>query len=793
MSAIVKTLNFQKRKKQKINFFLKVVNFLIGINIFLLFLVWPLFFRGNTWQGIIFEKQIYLYFWLLFSLFLWFLKIILEKKIVLKITQLDYLLFLSIILISISSFFSVDQWRSFWGEFKDPAGSWVSILSYIIIFYFLFYNFNLQRLKLVLSAILVSGFILVVGELNIFLHLNFFSEKIRQYFLNNPFYSPANLGLFLASLNLILLTVILKIAANNILAQLWKKFILAFLLVYLLLDLLVITLLYQYIVGGALLLGNFIFFLFLLAKFVKIRTRWLWLPGVVFLFFLLLNLLIENKTFVKIDFPATINLNHQTSFQIAKESLKHNFFLGSGPATYKYAFSLRKPKEFNLTKFYSKHFSRGAGFLEESLTTIGFLGTMVWLWLLFFSLGWQFYYLYQSKNKDRIYSLGIFSAWLVLLVNLFWQKIDGINLFEVTLIGSLAWATIFYEFGQEKEKGVLFNFSPKIRVIFIFLFLFSSGGLIYLSAQLNKIYQADVKAQEALQLEKKDLEKSIDYMSQAIRLNQRETNYYLHLGQYYITLANQEAQKERAEQDINKIKDNLNKAIAIVVQAKNIAEKDVAVIEYLAMIYENAGFYVTDSLDLAEKNYQKALQLEPHNPQYYLKLGQIKLVQAKRKKKEQERKELALKAQKLLEKSIEEKNNLAESYYYLALTNEMLGKINEAIKTEQEALKIDPYNNRYLLALGRMYQKRNKENDNKIAEQIYEKIIQLDEKNITGHFYLGVLLEKRGEKEKAKIQYQKTIQLLEESNGRVDIIIKIKKMISNLDKGIKNTLENINL
>ncbi|MEI6204385.1 MAG: hypothetical protein WCP68_20750, partial [Enhydrobacter sp.] len=83
--------------------------------------------------------------------------------------------------------------------------------------------------------------------------------------------------------------------------------------------------------------------------------------------------------------------------------------------------------------------------------------------------------------------------------------------------------------------------------------------------------------------------------------------------------------------------------------------KDVSAIETLAQIYENTGYFVANSLAKAEENYNQALVFEPHNPVYYLKLGQIKLGALSGEKDEAKRTVILEEANTIFEKSVAEK------------------------------------------------------------------------------------------------------------------------------------------
>ena len=214
--------------------------------------------------------------------------------------------------------------------------------------------------------------------------------------------------------------------------------------------------------------------------------------------------------------------------------------------------------------------------------------------------------------------------------------------------------------------------------------------------------------------------------------------------------------------------------------------------ETLAQIYENAGLYVVDSLNLAADSYKRGLELEPNNPNYFLKLGQIKISLASTKKEEQDRRQLIQEANDLFEQAIEKKSNFDVAYYQLSLTQNALGEADKAIENAIKAVQMNPQKVDYAVSLARIYQLRGKEEDLKNAEQIYKAIIAQNDNDISAHFYLGLVYEKNKNKNGAKQEYQKVNSLLTGDNT-LETKKQIEKMISNVDKGIENTPETLGL
>ncbi|MFZ2881633.1 MAG: hypothetical protein WA019_01015, partial [Candidatus Moraniibacteriota bacterium] len=609
------------------------------------------------------------------------------------------------------------------------------------------------------------------------------------------------MGIIFSYLVPIFMTAILKIADlkthNQGVRKIQKVFILSALSLFLILDLFLIFVFHNYVLWIGFFVGLVTFLIFILTKIVRPNVRWVWLPMIIFMAAIVTFKLADVFPMNKVNLPVEVHLNYQASKSIAIESVKDKAIVGSGPATYGYDFSMHRPKAFNLEDFYNLRFFQGTGLLAEMLSTVGILGVFFLLIVILSFIGSQIYLLVKDKENNKLYSLGLFSASVVLLANNLFIRADGVVLNLTVIITALSLATLLFESKNEKNN---WNFSlkssPKFALALAFVFITVSTGVVFIFIYLGQIYVADMYAAKASKIASGDLEKAIGYLEKTIKLNNRESKYYVQIGQYYMGLANKEALREKDARDINKIQKYLNNSVLATAKAKDMSKNNVEMVESLALIYENAGLYIPESLTLAEENYKRAQELEPHNAIYNLKLGQIKISMAQSEQDADKKKQKVLEAKDLFQKAIEEKNNYAENYYQLALTNEALSELDPAIENIKKAVQFNPKEIDYLLFLGRIYQLRNKNDDLKIAESYYKKAVSMNDKNVNTHFYLGLLYEKMEKKAEAKDEYNKVISLLKnvkESESNKDTITKLQKMIENVDKGIKNTPENLGL
>jgi tetratricopeptide (TPR) repeat protein len=172
-----------------------------------------------------------------------------------------------------------------------------------------------------------------------------------------------------------------------------------------------------------------------------------------------------------------------------------------------------------------------------------------------------------------------------------------------------------------------------------------------------------------------------------------------------------------------------------------------------------------------------------------IKIGQIKIAQGSAKKTEQDVKAGATEAKTWFQKAIDEKTNMAAAYYQLSFAEELLANKDGAISAMEKAVTYENNNASYVFNLARLHQIRGNDEDNKIAEALYKKIIEANDKEINTHFSLGLLYEKMKKPNDATTEYKEVLTLLgaEDKETRTQI----QKMIDNVARGIANTPESI--
>jgi hypothetical protein len=178
----------------------RVFDMLISISLFALFFGVPLFFTGFTFQGIVFEKQMYFYFWLLVGIVSWASKGVITGEMHIRRTPIDIFILLFLATYALSTFLSVDRWHSFWGFFGDPSRGLISVLALTLAYYLLMSHFTMQRFYIMFSGFLASGFLVVLWSFLALTKIKFLPASLEQYAPLSLIGTVSTLGIFLTLL-----------------------------------------------------------------------------------------------------------------------------------------------------------------------------------------------------------------------------------------------------------------------------------------------------------------------------------------------------------------------------------------------------------------------------------------------------------------------------------------------------------------------------------------------------------------------------------------------------------------
>jgi len=526
-----------------------------------LFFITPLLFLFNTSELFEFNKIIFIYFITTLIAFVWLLKMIVAKKILIKKSLFDIPILLFLFSQIVSTLLSIDYHTSLFGYYGRFNGGLISIFCYIILYYA--FISNPIDVNLILKTSLFSSFFVILyaipGKLghDITCYLasqgtitdnscwskegNFFDPSNRAF---STLGQPNWFGAYLAINFFIGLYYLLKNKDNL------KLLILNTL--YLLLNFTFILFSRSRSSLGAVIVSLLLFFIYYLLvikkDFVKIFLILSISIIIPILFFktgvervdkLLTLKFKSNQITPKLSSSVSNQSSNITeSFDIRKIvwkgaidlGLKYPFF-GTGVETFAYSYYFVRPVEHNYTSEWDFVYNKAHNEFLNYLATTGFIGLSFYL-LLIFSF---FYYLikklqitnyklnfndkksviFNLKSSDQIILfLCLASSYITILItNFFGFSTTTINLFFYLLPG------FFVSLKDKKEENLIIekNDNPSRFILAIPFFLI----VIYLLFSIYRYWQADSYyslGQNYLKVS--DYQKAVFYFDKALKLRQ---------------------------------------------------------------------------------------------------------------------------------------------------------------------------------------------------------------------------------------------------------------------------------
>lgn len=799
-----KNMNNSVTKEGKNNKYnsIKGLDAIITGSIALVFFFCPIFFTGLVAQGMGFEKIILFYFLVLLGVVAWVTKGVVAGELNLMRTPLDIPIALFLVIYGISAGFSISLKDSLIGTYGNTAKGFIAVIIYVLFYYLVVNNIDTKKIKIFFWSLVASAGLLVVYsllQLNKIYILPFDFTKAQSF---NPLGSLSSVTSFL-----VILLPLLVIAVSQIKEIFPKigetalypiKVILGLITVG---ALLILALLNGFTFWPIAIVTMVIVLMFFLSKIIKITNNNLIFPLAVFLALIIL-LVLGNFNIASLNLPSEVSLSRNASWQIAKDSVRVNPLLGSGPSTFYYDFSQFKDINFNASPLWNVSFESATGILFELISTIGLIGAVVFVVILLISLSVAFLSIIKNENKEiNSILLGLFSSLIsIFLFSVLFSLNNSMILLSIIIgILSITSSLVMY---PERFKSIKLSFraSAKYALALAAIFLCVSAGVVVLFTMGLKMYIADMYAKNSL--EASDLNKKNEYLDKAITLAPYQDVYYINNANNYMALANQAALSSK---DQTKIDNYLSKAIELGKKAVIISPNRASNNELLALIYENASFYVKGTLDWAEDSYKKEMLVDPNNPTPYFRLGLINVARSNSESDPEEKKFYINEAIKKYDEAIAKKGDLAAAYYGKGIAYEKLGKIDSAIDELKKASLSSGENQDYKFELGRLFFNRGvtqpnlnqsavqeiaekeisnasssteeevsispgqstgatvtRNEDINTAEQIFLSILTTNQNYANARYSLAVLYKKIGEKEKAKVMAQSLLNIIQD-------------------------------
>src|SRR3989344_2242313 len=525
--------------------FNKVINFCLYALVFLA----PFIFSSLTTENREFNKQALLFFGVVVMLGVWVIKILTTRKISWIKTSLDYILLAYLGVYLITSFTSIDKISSFLGYYGRFTGSFVSVLSLIVLYFLVVNNVRSEKTVKRVTNFLVagSGIALIYSLLQLlgWFVLPFAFTHDRGF---NPIGSLVGLAIF-AACNLIFLQW-LQLADKN--RTKLKSISITVLSVVCLAVLFLVNAFTAWLILALGMVAVLALSMSLESAFVETsadrQTTSVWKPmlilvvAVLFVAFQFLPSVLNPRNLVSVNLPVEIQLSNSTTWSLVKNSISTSpktAILGSGPGTTGLAYGDIRPADLNKTIVWSLNFDRASSEVANIAIETGIVGLLAFeLASILFLVYGLFFLLKKTSHSGWMYALGFFVLWLSLYITHFFYFFNTTFylLFWVSLAVFMA---ISHWHGAEEEESRQMSFSSSPRAALSWMF----ASLIILAVLLvGTFFQAAVYGGEIayaagvaqLNQAKPDFAKVSANFGRAITLNPYRDVYYLAYGQNLI-------------------------------------------------------------------------------------------------------------------------------------------------------------------------------------------------------------------------------------------------------------------
>lgn len=778
--------------RAKSNRFLKLINWATIIPMYLVVILLPLFFLNNTPSPMEFNKQILLVSLIGTSVLIWIGKMAWKNEMKFRKSFLLIPILTFLLIYGLSTVFSGYYEQSMWGYFGGESRAFVSVL-FLITFFILVYN-NVKNYEGIIKFIfsfMIGGLVLVLFGIFQFFEIYLLPFEFAKSQFFNPIGSIYVYAIFIAAFFLLNVTLFLSRVSKGLkLIFLVLSFLSFFMLMAINFKMIWVVLLIML----AVILGMTI----LIENKQTSQSRIIPMIFLVFVLFFVLKSkpLLDNSTL-----PVEIFIKHKTAAEISLSSLKENPLLGSGPALFGNVYKQHRPSD--LGDFSVVNFNESTSYFFTLASTMGILGVLSFLFVIF-SGGAVFFkemtgVIKNAEKRTNLHSylsLSIGIVWIFLTIFLFLYFVNLSVLMLWWLFFALLVSVSFLNRSDEEKKAselVTTSSSPKTSFFLSFgfvLVIICFIAVLYLQSQK---YLASIYFSQAVQANNLEgnIEKTAEKMSKAVSLDPNRDTFYRDLAVVHLTLAKKKIAEKGLDnltpEENNYISTRFRSALEALNQAKNLNPADSLNFVSVAELYKEFIVIQKDAGDKAIENYQKAIELDPKNPNIYqamanvqVTLSDMEMINSMKERPAggaasvpKESLEYLAMAEDYLRKALEIKADHIGSNVLLVAVYEKMGNIDKAIEKAQQNLEIYPNSSELAMDLGRLYyQKENIEE----AEKSLRRSISLNDQYANARYLLGLVLDKKGDKEGALVQFEK----IKETNPDNETLIAI---INNLKNG----------
>jgi len=601
----------------------------------LLSFLMPVFFLPITSEFYEFNKFALLLVGTLLLSVLWVIKLVSGQKIELTKSSVDLSLLVLVVVMALSTIFSLNKSVSIYGS----QGRWFPGLFPILGFMFYYYLAapvlkETKTLKMAFYALLsgasVSTLIAILSYFNVYVGSADFS-RIPNFTLVGSITSA------------VVLAAIATIGASAALAY-EKSFPgKALLVTATLLNFFYVALtgtLLGWVVIAAGIVGLFVMVDF--RGYSQSRITTMVLMGAV-VAIVLLNVVPNTRNVIKNpDVASEITLPFNDSWIVATSTIRDYPLLATGPSTFYLNYSRYRPTSLNATPVWNVRFDKPHNELLNSMATLGIIGLVA---VLYFGsrvarLAWSAKGLQDETGLVRVISVTLLATLPVYLLT-YATVINTFVLFQLIIMAIAAHAVT-----KEVNKGaelIEVNFASIAAVTTIgeagaikreYFHYVAAAPMLLIAAYAGFLFYKSYAAEfyirkSVVAAQNNNGSKIYEYQSKAINLNPRRDTYHVAYAQTNLALANALASKENLTDED---RTTIQTLIAQSIRSSRVATEvlnplNVVNWQTRALIYRSILGVADNAAEWAIASYNTAIQLDPSNPALRLDIGGIYFAQ----------------------------------------------------------------------------------------------------------------------------------------------------------------------
>ncbi|OHA17073.1 MAG: hypothetical protein A3H57_04990 [Candidatus Taylorbacteria bacterium RIFCSPLOWO2_02_FULL_43_11] len=453
----------------------------------------------------------------------------------------------------------------------------------------------------------------------------------------------------------------------------------------------------------------------------------------------------------------------QSTMNVAKQTLKSDPILGSGPNRFASEWLKYKDPSVNSTIFWGTDFNFGIGTLPTFIVTSGLLGTIAWLFFIgcFLYVGFRSMFVPVEDKTDRyLVTMSFLGALFLWIFNLIYAPGNVVS--ALTFITTGLFVASLVSANLSKMKSGEYTGKPKLSFATVLVLIFTLVVAVTAEYFILQRYIAYVQFQKGVLAANgaEGANEAEAKIASAAKISENDLFYraLTELGLIKLNTLLSESTTDKTPEAIrtnfqNLLGTTLNHANrAIEIDKTNYANWLVR-----GRVYELiVPLKIEGAYNFAKTTYEEAIKINPHNPAIYLMLARLESTNGNN--------EAAL---SYIDQALKEKANYTDAVFMKAQIEIAEGKIKDAIKSVESAAIIQPNDPTILFQLG--FLKFN-DKDYTGAIQALEDATRLNPIYANAKYFLGLAYEKMNRDSDAIKQFTE-LKETNPDNAEIDLIL----------------------